>query len=64
MHDNEKTSYWLEEFSETVETLATVLKRDPSTGKEDVAHDLAYIAGDHYDMNDDEVLATYINENF
>lgn len=55
---NIEAKYWLEEFPSVVEAFTHSTKES----KEDIASDLALIAGDFSDMSDDEVLATYINE--
>lgn len=53
---NEK--YWLEEFPYVVEALS----HSAGASQDEVASDLALIAGDYNPMSDDEILATYINE--
>lgn len=57
--ENTDPQYWLEEFPLVVEDALAYITEEP---KEDVASDLALIAGDYSTMSDDEVLTTYINE--
>lgn len=51
-------NHWLEEFPMVVEALSC----SAGVSQDDVASDLALIAGDYNPMGDDEILATYINE--
>ena len=58
--ENHNYEYWLTNWSDTCEALR------PMFGNKDissVANELANIAGDHADMSENEVLATFINEN-
>lgn len=55
---NIRSEYWLEDYPLVVEALS----HSVGEPREDVAADLALIAGDYNPMGDDEVLATYINE--
>lgn len=57
--ENTDPQYWLKEFPLVVEDALAYITEEP---KEDVASDLALIAGDYSTMSDDEVLTTYINE--
>lgn len=50
--------YWLEDYPLVVGALS----HSVGEPREDVASDLALIAGDYNPMADDEILATYINE--
>jgi hypothetical protein len=59
MDPNKEASYWTGDYPMTVEALAL------KTGKTeaDVAEELALISGDRASMPDDEVLATFLNDN-
>lgn len=56
---NQIAQYWHEHYPNTCAALEEVTGDELSAN----ANQLAYIAGDHADMSDDEVLATIINEN-
>ena len=56
--ENTNPKYWPEEFPYVVEALS----HSSGTSQDEVASDLALIAGDYNPMGDDEILATYINE--
>lgn len=56
--ENTNKDYWLEEFPYVVEALS----HSVGESQDEVASDLALIAGDYNPMGDDEILATYINE--
>lgn len=58
MSKNETATYWLEEKHEVTEKLAEKTERTV----QDVAADLAYIAGDHADMSDRDVIVTFYSE--
>lgn len=55
---NIRADYWMEEYPMVVEALS----HSVGDTKMNVALDLAYIAGDYNPMGDDEILATFINE--
>lgn len=56
---NTDSAYWDENYPHTVAALSGVTGDDSQTAR----HILATIAGDHAAMTDDEVIATFINEN-
>lgn len=59
MSDNQNATYWHENYPHLCASLEEVTGDELSAN----ANQLAYIAGDHGDMSDDEVIATIINEN-
>lgn len=58
--DIQTEEFWINEFPDTVEALAQLPKRDTTYS---VPQSLAFIAGDYADMSEDQIIATYINEN-
>lgn len=57
--NNQTAQYWHEHYPNTCAALEEVTGDELSAN----ANQLAYIAGDHAEMDDDEILATIINEN-
>lgn len=55
MFKNENASYWLNNRAGAVQELAKLTGQST----EQVAEELAYIAGDHADMPDADVLETF-----
>lgn len=61
MNENTDYTYWLTSWAKTCDALRAL---HSSNDISSVANDLALIAGDYHPMSDDEVLATFINEQY